>query len=191
MANLDWTPALRNGNRWYDRMAAALRLKDRAEREKELDKIEDDLKSLKKDITGASLFAKILLTKEPLAKSTSKVIGDILITLLFPAVRKLEHAYARGEQSTRNLHVAFALESYRLDKGRYPAKLDELAPKHLAAIPGDLYSGKALKYQPSEKGYLLYSVGVNGEDEGGRWYDDEPRGDDPRVRMPLPPRKQE
>jgi hypothetical protein len=29
-------------------------------------------------------------------------------------------------------------------------------------------------------------VGVNGKDEGGRWYDDVPPGDDPGVRMPLP-----
>ena len=40
LAAIDWAPVLRNGNRWFDRMAAALRLKDRGEREKELDKIE-------------------------------------------------------------------------------------------------------------------------------------------------------
>jgi len=28
-------------------------------------------------------------------------------------------------------------------------------------------------------------------DDDGRWYDDEPRGDDPRVRMPLPPLKKD
>ena len=39
--------------------------------------------------------------------------------------------------------------------------------------------------KPAENGYLLYSIGVNEIDEGGHWVDDEPRGDDPRVRMPL------
>src|SRR2546422_840884 len=30
LAKLDWEPALRNGNSWYDRLVAVLRLKDRA-----------------------------------------------------------------------------------------------------------------------------------------------------------------
>ena len=61
-----------------------------------------------------------------------------------------------------------------------------MAPKYLAAVPGDLFSGKALVYRPAAGGYLLYSVGVNGKDEDGHRYDDDPPGDDPRVRMPLP-----
>ena len=44
-------------------------------------------------------------------------------------------------------------------------------------------------YRPSKAGYLLYSVGLNGKDDGGRWYDDDPPGDDPNVKMPLPPLK--
>jgi hypothetical protein len=51
-------------------------------------------------------------------------------------------------------------------------------------VPTDLYSGKALIYRPSENGYLLYSVGVNGLDEQGRGRDDTPPGDDPSIRMP-------
>jgi hypothetical protein len=65
-------------------------------------------------------------------------------------------------------------------------KLEALAPKYLAEVPGDLFSGKPLIYRPSEKGYLLYSVGVNGQDDQGRSYDDDPPGDDLVVRMPLP-----
>ena len=47
--------------------------------------------------------------------------------------------------------------------GRYPAKLEDLAPAYLAAVPGDLFSGKPLVYKPAEKGYLFYSFGVNGK----------------------------
>ena len=53
-------------------------------------------------------------------------------------------------------------------------------------MPDDLFSGKPLVYRPDDKGYLLYSVGVNGQDDGGRWMDDDPPGDDLRVRMPMP-----
>ena len=60
----------------------------------------------------------------------------------------------------------------------------------MAKIPGDLFSGTALIYRPTENGYLLYSVGVNGKDEEGRSHSDEPPGDDIVVRMPLPPLKE-
>ena len=53
-------------------------------------------------------------------------------------------------------------------------------------MPSDLFSGKALIYRPAKNGYLLYSVGLNGRDDGGRSSADTPPGDDPHVRMPLP-----
>ena len=113
-------------------------------------------------------------------------IGNILIGLLLPALDKIQDAYDRTEQTQINLHIAFALAAYRADAGRYPVRLDDLAPKYLARIPADVFSGKPLIYRPTENDYLLYSVGVNGIDEDGRWTEDEPRGDDLRVRMPVP-----
>jgi hypothetical protein len=189
LEKVDWAPAFRKGNRWYDRMVAAMRLKDRAQREQALDKVEEDLKALKKEVLQPANLAKLVLKKDPPDKGTGEVIGDALIALLMPAVRKVNTAHDRIEQTQRNLRVAFALAAYRADRGRYPAKLGDLAPKYLAAVPGDLFSGKPLVYRPEEKGYLFYSVGPNGKDDGGRWYDDDPPGDDPRVRLPLPPLK--
>jgi hypothetical protein len=183
---VDWAPALRVGNYWYDRMTEALRAKDRPGREKELDRIEQDLKALKKDAGDPANLVKLILAGRQPEKAAGKAIGDVLICLLMPATRKVQNAADRAAQVQRNLHVAFALAAYHRDHGRYPAKLDELAPRYLPAVPDDLFSGKPLLYRLSEKGYLFYSVGVNGRDEGGRWYDDNPAGDDPGVRMPLP-----
>ena len=115
-----------------------------------------------------------------------KAIGDVLISQVMPAGRKVQNVYDRVEQEERNVHVAFALAVYHREHGRYPVKLDDLAPKYLAAVPDDLFSGKAIIYRPSQQGYLFYSVGVNGRDEGGSWFDDDPPGDDLSVRMPLP-----
>src|SRR5262249_35496459 len=39
---IDWDMILRTGNGWYDRMSTSMRRKDRAQREKELDKIEEE-----------------------------------------------------------------------------------------------------------------------------------------------------
>jgi hypothetical protein len=182
LTQIDWTQALRNGNRWYDRMSDSMRRKERGERELELDRLESDLKDLKKN--ALKLIEK--LDKQPANEAVGKAIGDMLITMLMPAVRKVQFASDRCEQNQRNLHVAFALAAYEKEKGKYPAKLDDLAPQYLAAVPGDIFSGKALIYRPAEKGYLLYSVGMNGKDDEGRAYGDEPAGDDLGVRIPLP-----
>jgi hypothetical protein len=186
LAQIDWEPALRNGNRWYDRLAAAARGKDRAARVKALDQIDEDIKTLKKESGDAAKVAQLLMGKEAPDKAAGKAIGDVLVVLLLPATQKVLTAADRTEQVGRNVQVAYALAAYRRDKGSYPAKLDDLAPKYLPAAPDDLFAGKALVYRPEGDGYLLYSVGPNGKDDGGRTADDDPPGDDLRVRMPLP-----
>src|SRR5215813_4881172 len=47
--DVDLELVMRNGNQWYGRVASAMRIKDRPEREKQLVRIEDELKRLKKD----------------------------------------------------------------------------------------------------------------------------------------------
>jgi hypothetical protein len=184
LAKIDWEPALTNGMAWYDRLVATMKIKDRAEREKAFDKLEADFKALKKELVEADNLRKLLLPKPD--KTTAKAIGEVLVSLLVPAVRKVQAAYDRAEQFQRNLQVAFALVAYHRDNAKYPAKLSDLAPKYLAIVPDDVFSGKALLYRPTEKGFLVYSVGLNGKDDEGRWHDDTPPGDDPRVRLPLP-----
>jgi hypothetical protein len=182
MAQIDWEPALRNGNAWYDRLAAAFRIQDRTARQAELARIEEEVKALKMDTVGSARVGRVLLG----VNSSSKTIGDIMICLLTPAVGKVQTAHDRIEQVQRNLHAAFALALYHHDHGTYPRKLGDLAPNYLKEVPGDLFSTKPLVYRLDEKAYLFYSVGVNGLDENGRGNDDNPPGDDLSVRMPLP-----
>jgi type II secretory pathway pseudopilin PulG len=188
-ANVDYEPALRNINRWYDQIAKTLRVEDRSTREKQLAQLDMDLRKLKAKTQESMPGALELLFAKDSAKIRGETIGNILITLLMPAFNKVQSAADRCEQVQNNLYLAFALAAYQRDHGRYPKELDELAPKYLKKIPNDLFSGKPLVYRPSENGYLLYSVGVNGLDEQGNGYEDDPRGDDLSVRMPLPKQK--
>jgi hypothetical protein len=184
--SVNWDPALRNGNQFYSRMAMAMRLKDRTLREKHLQEIDRDIVTLQKNSTGIASVAKSFLAAKNPPEAVGKLIGDILLRLLFPAVTRVQQAADRAEQTQYNLRVAFALAAYQRDNGKFPKTSDALAPKYLATIPQDLFSGKSLIYRPSADGYLLYSVGVNGRDDDGRSYDDDPPGDDLPVRMPLP-----
>jgi hypothetical protein len=185
-ANIDWEPALININRWYDRIAKAVRNPDRDTREKEIKQIEAELRELKEE-SQISLTDRLYLFVAPDgARIRGEKIGNILICLLLPAFNKVQSACDRREQQQNNLNLAFALAAYQRDHGHYPKKLEDLAPKYLDNIPIDWFSGEPLVYRPSENGYLFYSVGVNGQDEAGHGPEDQPAGDDLSIRMPLP-----
>jgi hypothetical protein len=64
--------------------------------------------------------------------------------------------------------VAVALERYRLAHGRFPEKLGELTPTYLAAIPRDLFDGNPLRYRLVDGKPVVYSIGIDGDDDGGR-----------------------
>jgi hypothetical protein len=185
LEDIDWDAVLRTGNRWYDRVGTALRAPDRKTSEKQLDRIEQDIRKFRQDVMTAGGLGNAFLAARG-AAARGKLFGDALMALLLPSARKVHAAADRTEQIQRNLQLAFALEAYQREHGRYPDKLEALAPDYLPRIEGDVFSGKPLIYRPVRSAYLLYSVGVNGQDDQGRSYDDDPPGDDLRVRMPLP-----
>lgn len=75
---------------------------------------------------------------------------------------------ARSEGTKRMAIVAIALKRYQLKYGKYPSNLDSLAPEFVHAVPPDPIDGKPLRYRQNEDGtFLLYSIGLNGSDDGG------------------------
>ena len=66
--------------------------------------------------------------------------------------------------------LAFALAAYRADHGIYPVKLGDLVPKYVAEVPKDICNDSELHYRQEADGFLLYSVGNNGRDDGGKSY---------------------
>lgn len=184
LTRVDWEPALRDGNKWYDRMVEAAKGRTRAERTAAFAKIERDVTELKKELTkdGVNLAA---LLQNP-GSELGKTFGNVLIGLLLPASSKIMDATDRCEQVARNLDVAFALALYRKETGGYPAKLADLAPKYLPVVPDDLFTGKPLVYQLEGKGYLFYSVGAHGKDGDKEKYGENfPPDSYPSVRVPV------
>jgi hypothetical protein len=87
------------------------------------------------------------------------------------------------------IRLAFALAAYRADQGAYPLKLADLVPKYVAKVPQDIFNDSELHYRREGDGYLLYSVGPNGKDDGGKSFDDCKAAegwDDVVVRVPGP-----
>jgi hypothetical protein len=79
-------------------------------------------------------------------------------------------AASRSTALSRLLRMELALRRYRLQNGSFPSRLETLVPEYASNIPTDPYDalGRALRYVPTSDGYLLYSVGFDGDDDGGR-----------------------
>lgn len=93
----------------------------------------------------------------------------IFARVLFPATGKAIQKSAWAQAGIDEAIVACALERYRLVHGQFPDTLDALSPQFAEHIPHDLITGEPLKYHRTEGGqFILYSVGWNGKDDGGK-----------------------
>jgi hypothetical protein len=80
----------------------------------------------------------------------------------------------RAETEASLAISAIALHRFFVAEGRYPNRIEELIPQFLAEVPQDPLDGKPLKYRfDAGSGFLLYSSGVDGEDDGGEKEPDE------------------
>ncbi len=64
--------------------------------------------------------------------------------------------------------AGLACKIYRMKTGHYPESLDALVPEFLDAVPLDPFTGQPLIYRLQDGGVLIYSVGSNKKDDGGR-----------------------
>jgi len=62
-----------------------------------------------------------------------------------------------------------ALRLYRADRGDWPAELADLVPAYLPGVPVDTLVGRPLIYRRTGGEFLLYSVGNDGLDQGGKF----------------------
>jgi hypothetical protein len=183
-SNLHWDPTLKEINAWFDRLIAIMKIEDAAKRLSELHRLDEDFRKERLEFSS-NIGGKLMETASK-SEDRARWLGQISRILTTPASVKVQQAADMRDQQHRNLQVAIALELYRRAHQRYPAKLAELSPAYLKAIPNDMFTSQDLIYRKTDKGYLLYSVGPNGKDDGGRTRDDDPACDDIVVRMPLP-----
>jgi len=73
-----------------------------------------------------------------------------------------------GDALTRLAITALAVEQFRNQKGHLPETLEMLEPEFLADIREDPFDGEPLRYRRLAKGYVLYSVGGDREDNHGK-----------------------
>jgi len=90
------------------------------------------------------------------------------IKLLFPAIGMARQATVRVKLNADSVQAALAVIRYQRQHGQWPESLDSLVGTFLKTVPTDPFDGQPLRYRLQDDGFVIYSVGVNGVDDGGQ-----------------------
>ncbi|NCA83374.1 MAG: hypothetical protein EOM72_11635 [Opitutae bacterium] len=85
----------------------------------------------------------------------------VMPTLNVPRITQ-SHALLRVSRT------GLALLRHKLAHGAYPAALAEIDPQFLSEVPLDPFTGHPLVYRTEGDGFVLYSLGENLKDDGGK-----------------------
>ena len=99
-------------------------------------------------------------------QSTSQI--HILLHAIMPALSRITMIDLRNIAQLRTARLALAIERYRLAAGKLPDALTDLVPAYLDAIPTDPFDDNELRYKKLEAGFVVYSIGEDLRDDGGK-----------------------
>jgi hypothetical protein len=111
-------------------------------------------------------------------EKTSKI--HVLLHIFMPALTRVTTIDVRNIAQLHTARAGLAVQRYRLATGKLPDTLADLMPTYLDAVPKDPFDGKDLKYKKLETGFVVYSIGEDGSDDGGK---EKPQK---RTRPPAP-----
>ena len=97
------------------------------------------------------------------ASGTDLVLGDLM-----PPIARVDTINLRGIAYLHAAQAALAIQRYRLAAGKLPDTLADLVPTYLDAVPRDPFDGNDLRYTELEGGFVVYSIGNDLSDDGGK-----------------------
>ena len=103
-------------------------------------------------------------------KETIKIVGDnVFLSMLSPALGRAAEMGHRHRTNVEATISILALQRYKADKGSFPDNLQELVTAgYLRQLPVDVFSDKPLIYRKTDESFILYSIGGNFKDDGGK-----------------------
>ncbi len=146
----------------YLKQAASLK-----EEQDYLDTTYQQLLSARKEAFPGRLKVVADLIRQRVTEATDR--GLLLNVWLSDGLDKHVNREARCLANLRLALTALALEQFRAaHNNRYPASLSELTPNDLNTTLMDPFDGQPLRYQKQGAGYVLYSIGPDLKDDGGK-----------------------
>jgi hypothetical protein len=166
MGNVDLNVILRRSNQMFDLIVATFGYESFAVRNQEMTRV------------NTELGQRIALNRQPLRiagsmlfnsrAAISEMFADSLLSLLTHSYIHADVSQVRAQTRRDLSRLGYALVAYRAVHTKYPATLNALAPDYLSTLPVDRFVNQPLIYAPQEHGFLIYSIGANGKDDGGK-----------------------
>jgi len=95
--------------------------------------------------------------------------ADPISDMLTPTLGGTRMNAVNAETQSALLLTLLALRAYKVDHGADPPRLSALVPHYLQAVPADPFAlSGPLRYKVAGARPLLYSVGPDGKDDGGK-----------------------
>ncbi len=115
--------------------------------------------------------AKKLLPDAPKIEGLWDQISHPLTGTLMPSMDRALVWRFHAIAMRRMAGTALGIRLYEIDHGARPTRLGDLVPEYLPAVPKDPFAedNKALGYLPNAPRPLLYSIGENEIDQGGKY----------------------
>jgi type II secretory pathway pseudopilin PulG len=182
---VDWDVALTTGREWNDRLVEVARIDDPKKQREAIAAFEASLQATVRSVRdGASLLGLFFSPRY----TASRKIADTFVGMLMPALTSALNAEHRHKTRHTLVNIALALADYRDEHGKFPETLEALGPKFLERIPLDPMWGEPFVYKKTDAGCLLYGVGQNGQDDGGRTMNEFDDADDLAIGLTIAPK---
>jgi hypothetical protein len=94
--------------------------------------------------------------------------SDLLLGHIMAPLWRIDQINLRRISRLRAAQVALTIQGYRLAAGELPDTLADLVPAWLDAVPKDPFDGNDLRYKKLERGFVVYSIGQDLSDDGGK-----------------------
>lgn len=102
-----------------------------------------------------------------LSEDWDKESHGLLTAMALPSVMRADVSTAGVDARAALARVALAATAYRLKSRSYPARLEDLVPDYLPAVPIDPFADAPVKMIAADGGLVIYSVGNDGKDGAG------------------------
>lgn len=113
-------------------------------------------------------YPEISRAAEAVEQETAAGRGGYFASLLVPALSGVFKTQAKSQARHRATEVLLAATRARLEAAAPPESAESLVPAWLLAMPADPFRAEGpLTVKTGADGWLVYSVGPDGEDDGG------------------------
>ena len=111
------------------------------------------------------------------AKFEATSPARVLLHTIMPAFVRIITLDTRSAAHLRVADAGLAVQRYRLATGKLPDKLADLVPEYLESVPKDPFDGNELRYEKLGPGFVVYSIGEDLSDDGGKEKEPKKRGE--------------